>query len=101
LRFHRPILCTEYMARPLGSTFDAILPIAKSRHIAAINWGFVQGKTQTYYPWDSWKHPYVKHPPAMWFHDVFYPDGRPYRDSETQLIRELTRSANSAQTASQ
>jgi len=101
LRFQRPILCTEYMARPLGSTFDAILPIAKSRHVAAINWGFVQGKTQTYYPWDSWKHPYVKHPPAMWFHDVFYPDGRPYRDSETQLIRELTRSANSAQTASQ
>ena len=28
-RYHRPILCTEYMARPMGSTFDAILPIAK------------------------------------------------------------------------
>ena len=28
-RFHRPVICTEYMARPAGSTFDAILPIAK------------------------------------------------------------------------
>jgi len=27
--YKRPILCTEYMARPRGSTFQAILPIAK------------------------------------------------------------------------
>ncbi len=25
--YHRPILCTEFMARSVGSTFDAILPI--------------------------------------------------------------------------
>ena len=28
-RYGRPILCTEYMARGAGSTFDGILPIAK------------------------------------------------------------------------
>ncbi len=39
--YHRPILCTEYMARPMGSTFDLILPIAKKHHVAAINWGLV------------------------------------------------------------
>ncbi len=49
--WHRPILCTEYMARPRGSTFQAILPVAKKHHVAAINWGFVAGKTQTYLPW--------------------------------------------------
>jgi hypothetical protein len=100
-RFHRPILCTEYMARPLGSTFESILPIAKRRRVAAINWGFVLGKTQTNFPWDSWKHPYVDHPPSKWFHDVFYPDGRPYSAAETQLIHDLTRSINSAQMPSQ
>jgi len=91
--YHRPILCTEYMARSVGSTFDTILPIAKQHHIAAINWGLVAGKTHTYFPWDSWERPYVLQPPSVWFHEVFYPDGRPYREREAQLVRELTASA--------
>ena len=49
-RFHRPILCTEYMARGNGSTFQGSLPIAQKHKVAAINWGFVAGKTQTYLP---------------------------------------------------
>ena len=89
-QYHRPIICTEYMARPVGSTFDAILPLAKKYHVAAINWGFVAGKTQTYLPWDSWQRPYVLEKPPVWFHDVFYPDGKPYREREVQIIRELT-----------
>ena len=48
------------MARPMGSTFDTMLPLAKQMHVAAINWGFVHGKSQTYMPWDSWKRPYVE-----------------------------------------
>lgn len=88
--YHRPVLCTEYMARPMGSTFDTILPLAKKYHVAAINWGFVAGKTQTYLPWDSWEKPYVLQPPPVWFHEVFHPDGKPYRYREAQLIRELT-----------
>jgi hypothetical protein len=85
----RPILCTEYMARPLGSTVESILPIAKRAGVGAFNWGLVAGKTQTYFPWDSWEHPY----PAMpqeWFHDLLDPDGRPFRDTEVQTIRELS-----------
>ncbi len=89
-QFHRPIICTEFMARPAGSTFDAILPIAKAEKVGAINWGFVAGKTQTYYPWESWEHPYVLHPPPVWFHEVLYPDGTPYRQAEVDLIRKLT-----------
>jgi hypothetical protein len=89
-RFHRPVVCTEYMARSVGSTFDAILPIARQEHVAAINWGFVAGKTQTYYPWESWDHPYVKHQPPVWFHEVLRSDGTPYRQAEVDLIRELT-----------
>jgi hypothetical protein len=86
----RPILCTEYMARGAGSTFDNDLPIAKKYRVAAINWGFVAGKTQTYYPWDSWQKPYVLSQPTVWFHEVFRQDDRPYRQHEVDLIRELT-----------
>ena len=87
---HRPILCTEYMARGNGSLFDLILPIARSEHVAAINWGLVAGKTQTYLPWDSWQRPYVLTEPAVWFHDVFRQDDTPYRQHEVDLIRQLT-----------
>ena len=86
----RPLICTEYMARGAGSTFDTVLPIAKAHHVAAINWGLVNGKSQTNLPWDSWQRPYVLQPPTIWFHDVFYPDGRPYREREVEIIRTLT-----------
>jgi hypothetical protein len=90
-RFHRPVICTEFMARSVGSTFDTILPIAKAEQVGAINWGFVAGKTQTYFPWESWEHPYVRHQPPVWFHDVLHPDGKPYRQAEVDLIQKLTR----------
>jgi len=89
-QYHRPLICTEYMARSAGSTFDTVLPIAKKYRVAAINWGFVLGKTQTNLPWDSWERPYVKSQPTIWFHDIFRPDGTPYREREVEIIRELT-----------
>jgi hypothetical protein len=85
----RPILCTEYLARPLGSTVEGILPIAKQHNVGAFNWGLVAGKTQAYLPWDSWDHPYAT-APKVWFSDLLQPDGRPYRDSEIQTIRTMT-----------
>jgi hypothetical protein len=90
LPYGRPIICTEYMARGAGSTFDNDLPIAKRYHVGAINWGFVAGKTQTYLPWNSWERPYVLEQPIVWFHDIFRPDGTPYRQHEIDLIRQLT-----------
>lgn len=99
-QYHRPLICTEYMARPAGSTFDTVLPLAKKYHIVAINWGLVAGKTQTYLPWDSWQRPYVLEQPVSWFHEVFHPDGKPYREREAQIIRELTgKSASKAAAA--
>ncbi len=86
----RPLICTEYMARGAGSTFDGSLPVAKKHNVAAMNWGLVAGKTQTYYPWDSWDRPYVRQQPTVWFHEVFREDGTPYRQREVDLIRELT-----------
>ena len=87
--FNRPIICTEYMARPRGSTFEAVLPVLKQEKVGAYNWGFVSGKSQTIYPWDSWEKQYTAEP-EVWFHDIFRPDGQPYDKKETDLIRTLT-----------
>lgn len=84
----RPILCTEYMARPRGSTVQGILPVAKRHNVGAINWGLVAGKTQTYFPWDSWDHPYTA-VPKVWFHDLIRPEGRPFQDIEVLTVRKL------------
>jgi hypothetical protein len=96
--WHRPILCTEYMARPRGSTFQTILPIARKHNVGAINWGFVAGKTQTYLPWDSWQHPYTDRQPDVWFHDIFHPNGAPYAAAEIEAIRAATGWADKGKT---
>jgi len=87
--YGRPILCTEYMARGQGSTFDGSLPVGKARDVGMVNWGFVDGKTQTRLPWDSWKKPYTNEEPQIWFHEVLRADGTPYRAAEADLIRRL------------
>ena len=99
-RYGRPIICTEYMARGAGSTFDQTLPIAKKYKVGAINWGLVAGKTQTYLPWDSWRHPYILDQPTLWFHEVFHADGTPYREREIEIIRSLTGATSSPATSS-
>lgn len=89
-RYHRPILCTEYMARSNGSTFQNTMPVLNRYHVGAINWGLVAGKTQTYFPWNSWENPYLTGEPSPWFHDVFRTDGRPYDPEEVKYIRAMT-----------
>lgn len=92
-RYGRPMICTEYMARPNGSTFQGFLPIAKKYHVGMINWGLVDGKSQTKYPWDSWTKTYTAEPP-VWFHEVFHTDGTPYMQEETAFIKEITSEVN-------
>ena len=127
-QYGRPVLCSEYMARDVGSLIDLSLPIAYDHDVMAINWGLVSGKTQTIITWDSWQHPYAaasdyaglnakdyqvvllpsgnpppagggtevqpytSEPPPIWHHDLFQPDGTPYRTTETDLIYKLTSS---------
>jgi hypothetical protein len=88
-RFNSPMLCTEYMARGNGSTFDPILGYLKEQNVGAYNWGLVDGKTQTIYPWDSWKKKYTDDLP-LWFHDIFHTNGKPYRQQEVDYIRRIT-----------
>ncbi|GGM78040.1 hypothetical protein GCM10010967_07180 [Dyadobacter beijingensis] len=87
--YGRPLICTEYMSRGNGSFFETSLPVAKKYNVGAINWGLVDGKSQTIYPWDSWKKTYTKEP-DLWFHDIFRKDGTPYKQAEVDLIKKLT-----------
>jgi endo-1,4-beta-mannosidase len=83
----KPLICTEYMARTRNSRFSTILPLLKEKNVGAINWGFVQGKTNTIYAWDT-PLPDASQP-IEWFHDIFKPDGSPYREDEVILIKKL------------
>lgn len=89
-RYNRPILCTEYMSRGNGSTFEGSSPVAKKYKVGAFNWGLVSGKSQTIFPWDSWQIKYTAEP-ELWFHDIFRPDGTAYNNEETTLLKTLTR----------
>ena len=83
----RPLICTEYMARTRNSRFSNILPLLKREHVGAINWGLVAGKSNTIYQWDT---PIESgEEPIEWFHDIFRPDGTPYRQDEVNLIKKL------------
>jgi hypothetical protein len=86
----RPLICTEYLARGNGSTFEAVLPIFKKEKIGAYNWGLVDGKTNTKYPWKTWQMPIIGVEPEPWHHEIFHTDGKPYSEDEVKLIKSLT-----------
>ena len=90
-QYNRPVLCTDFLARPMGSTIEGILPVAKDRKIAVYMGGLVVGKTQMNLPPDSRSRPYTDREPPVWWQDVFRTDGQPYRHEETGLIRTLAR----------
>ncbi len=83
----RPLICTEFMARPVGSRFETHLPLMKEKKVAAVAWGFVAGKSQTNYPWDSWKKTYTAEPPE-WFHDILRSDGSYYKPAEVEFLKQ-------------
>lgn len=87
-KWNRPLVCTEYMARRNNSLFTNIMPLLKGNKVGAVNWGLVAGKTNTKYAWDE----PIKDgsEPKLWFHEIFRPDGTPYKQSEVDLIKSLT-----------
>jgi hypothetical protein len=88
--FGRPIICTEYMARAFGSTIQEILPLLKKHNVGSFNWGFVQGKSQTNCPWNSWQVTYEQEP-ELWFHDILRKNGEPYDEKEVAFLKVINR----------
>ena len=73
------------MARTRNSRFSNILPLLKKENVGAINWGFVCRENQYKYAWDT---PLADgSDPIEWFHEIFNPDGTPYRQDEVNLIK--------------
>lgn len=108
----RPVIVTEWLARPFDSVVETSLPLMKKYKVGAISWGFVQGKTQTNWPWSSRRcsdgktlrdplkerlegnvvHPGDSFPePSVWFHDLLRIDGSPYDSLEINMFKKLTR----------
>jgi hypothetical protein len=91
-RYGRPMLCTEFVARPNGSTWKPHLEYLKRGRVGAYCWGFVAGKSQTIYPWETWTKKYTAEP-KVWFHDLFRPDGTPFDPQEIEYIKSVTGAA--------
>jgi len=89
---HRPLLCTEWMSRGLGSLLEINLPYFKAQNIACWSWGLVVGRTQTNFPWGK---PIAESEPHPWFHDLLHRDGTPYSEREVAAIRNATGVSNS------
>jgi len=85
-KHNRPLLCTECLHRPAGNKFESHLPLYKREGIGFYNWGFVNGKTQTHFSWNTMNGG-PDDAPAVWQHDIFYPDGVPYDENEIKLLK--------------
>jgi hypothetical protein len=87
-KYGRPLICTEYMARRNGSLFQVIMPMLKKENVGAINWGFVSGKTNTIFAWDTPIQDGKE--PGLWFHDIYRQDKTPFSKNEVEFIRKIT-----------
>jgi hypothetical protein len=82
----RPVICTEWMARQLGSRFDTELPLFKREAVGWYSWGLANGRSQCQFPWWSKR---GDPEPKVWFTDLLHRDGRPYDAAEVAVIRKL------------
>ena len=95
-------MCTEYMAREYGTTFEFCLPIFKDKNIACYNWGLVAGKSQTHFSWETIFYLNERRDkgelvqvddqliePEVWFHDIYRKDGSSFSDKEILFIKKI------------
>jgi len=99
---NRPIICTEYMAREFGTTFQFSLPIFLKYKVGCYNWGLVAGKSQTHFGWETIlnlhdlkeKGEFIEEgdnipEPEIWFHDIFRKNGTAFIDEEVDFIKNI------------
>jgi hypothetical protein len=88
----RPMFCTEWMARPVGSQIADQLHLFKSHDVGCMQWGLVKGRTQTWLPWPD--DLVAAHggdaDRSVWFHDILDETGAPYDEMETEILRVCT-----------
>jgi hypothetical protein len=92
----RPILCTEWLNRPIGSVAETCLPVLARQGVGAFHWGLVNGKTQTQFPWGSKA---GAPEPKVWQHDLFRQDRTPYDAKELALFQQTIRTGKTSAAA--
>lgn len=80
----RPLLCTEWMARPTSPV--ALVEVLAERRVGSYCWGLVDGRSQTRFPWSSWVR--RSRPGRVWFHDLLRADGSPFDPWEVDVLRD-------------
>ncbi len=93
------MICTEYMAREPGTTFQHSLPIFTKHRVGCFNWGVVAAKSKTHFDWKTVEGmerlkaegavPRLGDPipePPLWFQDIFRIDGTPFDRKEIDFI---------------
>lgn len=89
-RHERPLICTEWMCRHLGSRYETDLPVFRTEGVACYAWGLVNGRTQAHYAW--WDKPGDEiDPNRVWFSDILHKDGSAYDPAEIAAIQAITR----------
>lgn len=83
--YQRPLLCTEWLHRPMRSFIQTHLPLLKRERVGSYFFGFVNGKMQFNEPWE-----YLKVRKDMdltlWMHDIYHKDFTPYDPEEIAVI---------------
>jgi hypothetical protein len=85
----RPMFCTEWMARGIGSRIVDQLPFLRDQGIGAFQWGLVRGRTQTHLPWPGVGIEMAERANGEkeWFHDILTEGGEPHCQNEVRTIR--------------
>ena len=86
--YGRPLMCTEWLARGLGSRPQTHVPYFAHERIGCYHWGLVNGRTQTHLPWPGLEGLVDL---GVWHHDLFHPDGRPYDAEELRVLGDTLR----------
>lgn len=98
-RYGRPIINTEWMARPRHNTIQEILPLFYLENIGSYSYGLVAGRRQHYEPWDNmwkeWENGIRRdYDFRLWFHDLYRPSLRPYDPNEIDMIKKYAKLAD-------
>jgi hypothetical protein len=84
-RFHRPIICSDWLLRQAGADFEKVLPVFAAHRVGWFNRGLVAGKTQLQIQQPQFRSSAA---PDLWQQNVLREeDGQPYDAREIELIR--------------
>ncbi|HEX5154499.1 MAG TPA: cellulase family glycosylhydrolase [Parafilimonas sp.] len=81
---NRPVICTEWMNRPLKSTIETNLQVFYDEKVGCMLWGLVNGKTQTDLPWGHRPGDPI---PKIWQHDLYRGDLTAYDALEIETLK--------------